>query len=92
MTSRAIRPRHHRQNCCAAALSTRLPLQTDILGEHGRRVDAAVDRRHIDAEAEQVVLQQLAYQVRDTPAVQNGMMEREDQIHTVITDKRAQAV
>ena len=70
----------------------RLPLQTDILGEHGRRVDLGVDRRHIDAEAEQVVLHQLAYQVRNTPAVQNRVMEREDQIHTLIPYKRAQAV
>ena len=70
----------------------RFPLQTDMLGEHGRRVDLGVDRRHIDAEAEQVVLHQLTHQVRDTPAVQNRVMEREDQIHTLIPHKRAQAV
>ena len=55
-------------------------------------MDLGVDRRHVDTEAEQVVLQQFAYEVRDTPAVQNRMMECEDQIDAVITYKRAKAV
>ena len=55
-------------------------------------MDLGVDRRHVDTEAEQIVLQQLAYQVRNAPAVQNRMMKRENQIHTLIPDKRAQAV
>ena len=70
----------------------RLPLQTDVLGEHGRRVDLGVDRRHLDADAEQVVLHQLAHQVGSTPAVQNRVMKREDQIDALISDERAQAV
>ncbi len=69
-----------------------LPFQTDMLGEDCRRVNLGVDRRHIDAQAEQVVLQQFADQVRDTPAVQNRVMKRENQIHTLISDERAQAV
>ena len=40
---------------------TRFSLQTDILGEQGRRLDVGVDRCHIDADVEQVVLHQLAY-------------------------------
>src|SRR5829696_337347 len=70
----------------------RLPLQTDMLGEHGGRVDLDIDRRHVDTEAEQVVLHQLTHQVRYTPAVQNRVMECKDQIRARIPYKRAQTV
>ncbi len=69
-----------------------LPFQTDLLGEDGRRVNIGVDRRHVDAHAEQIVLKQFADQIRDTPAVQNRVMKRENQVHTLIPDKRAHTV
>ena len=70
----------------------RLLFQTGVLGEHGRRVDLGVDRRHIDAEVEQVVLHQLTYQARNTPAIQDRVMKRENQIQLPSCGKRAQAV
>ena len=66
----------------------RFPLETRMLGKHGRRMDLGVDRRHVDAQPEQVVLHQFTYQIRDAPAVQNRVMKREDQIHSVVADKR----
>ncbi len=70
----------------------RLQLQPGVLGKHARRMGLDFDGRHADFEAGQVVLYQLAYQVRNAPAVQDRVMKCEDQINTLVPDKGSKAV